>query len=148
AAQPNPARRNLSIIRAGEYEGLEAKMKLAEWAPDYGPTQFNAKSGATVVGARGFLVAYNVNLNTTSTRRANAVAFDVREAGRPKREGDPLTGKVVTDAHGNPVNIPGTLKAVKAIGWFIEEYQTAQVSMNLTDIAITPLHRAFDEVCR
>jgi glutamate formiminotransferase/formiminotetrahydrofolate cyclodeaminase len=148
AAQPNPARRNLSVIRAGEYEGLEAKMKVAEWKPDYGPTSFNPKSGATVIGARGFLVAYNVNLNTTSTRRANAVAFDVREAGRPKREGDPLTGKVVNDAQGNPVMIPGTLKAVKAIGWYIEEYQTAQVSMNLADISVTPLHRAFDEVCR
>jgi glutamate formiminotransferase/formiminotetrahydrofolate cyclodeaminase len=148
AAQPDPARRNLSVIRSGEYEGLEAKMKLAEWKPDFGPTAFNPRSGATVIGARGFLVAYNVNLNTTSTRRANAVAFDVREAGRPQREGDPLTGKVVTDAQGNPVNIPGTLKAVKAIGWYIEEYQTAQVSMNLTDIGITPLHRAFDEVCR
>jgi glutamate formiminotransferase/formiminotetrahydrofolate cyclodeaminase len=148
AAQPNPARRNLSVIRAGEYEGLEAKMKLAEWKPDFGPATFNPKSGATVIGARGFLVAYNVNLNTTSTRRANAVAFDVREAGRPKREGDPLTGKLVTDAQGNPVNIPGTLKAVKAIGWYIEEYRTAQVSMNLTDISVTPLHRAFDEVCR
>ena len=148
AAQPNPARKNLSIIRAGEYEGLEAKMKLAEWKPDYGPATFNPRSGATVIGARGFLVAYNVNLNTTSTRRANAVAFDVREAGRPRREGDPLTGKVVTDAQGQPVNIPGTLKAVKAIGWYIEEYKTAQVSMNLTDIGVTPLHRAFDEVCR
>lgn len=148
AAQKNPARRNLSVIRAGEYEGMEAKMKLAEWKPDYGPSAFNAKSGATVIGARGFLVAYNVNLNTSSTRRANAVAFDVREAGRPKREGDPLTGKIVNDAQGNPVNIPGTLKAVKAIGWYIEEYKTAQVSMNLTDISVTPLHRAFDEVCR
>ncbi|HWA16484.1 MAG TPA: cyclodeaminase/cyclohydrolase family protein, partial [Gemmatimonadales bacterium] len=148
AAQPNPARKNLSVIRAGEYEGLEAKMRLPEWKPDYGPAQFNPKSGATVIGARGFLVAYNVNLNTTSTRRANAVAFDVREAGRPKREGDPLTGKIVTDALGHPVNIPGTLKAVKAIGWYIEEYQTAQVSMNLTNLSVTPLHRAFDEVCR
>jgi glutamate formiminotransferase/formiminotetrahydrofolate cyclodeaminase len=148
AAQKHPARRNLSVIRAGEYEGLEAKMKLADWQPDYGPAAFNPRSGATVIGARGFLVAYNVNLNTTSTRRANAVAFDVREAGRPKREGDPLTGKVVTDAQGHPVHIPGSLKAVKAIGWYIEEYRTAQVSMNLTDISVTPLHRAFDEVCR
>ncbi|MEP6745281.1 MAG: cyclodeaminase/cyclohydrolase family protein, partial [Gemmatimonadota bacterium] len=118
------------------------------WKPDFGPTGFNAKSGATVIGARDFLVAFNVNLNTTSTRRANAIAFDVREAGRPRREGHPLTGKLVTDAAGHPVMTPGTLKAVKAIGWFIAEYGVAQVSMNLTDIATTPLHVAFDEVCR
>ncbi len=148
AAQPDPARRNLAVIRAGEYEGLAAKMRRADWKPDFGPGAFNPRSGATVIGARDFLVAYNVNLNTTSTRRANAVAFDVREVGRPRREGDPLTGKVVTDAAGQPVMIPGTLKAVKAIGWFIPEYGIAQVSMNLTDIAVTPLHVAFDEVCR
>lgn len=148
AAQSNPARKNLSVIRAGEYEGFAAKMTDPAWKPDFGPTTFNAKSGATVIGARDFLVAYNVNLNTTSTRRANAVAFDVREAGRPKREGDPLTGKEVKDAAGNPVMIPGTLKAVKAIGWFIPEYGVAQVSMNLTDLKVTPLHVAFDEVCR
>ena len=148
AAQPDPARKNLAVIRAGEYEGLARKMADPAWRPDFGPATFNPKSGATVIGARDFLVAYNVNLNTTSTRRANAIAFDVREAGRPKREGNPLTGKVVTDASGDPVMIPGTLKAVKAIGWYIEEYGVAQVSMNLTDIRTTPLHVAFDEVCR
>ncbi len=148
AAQPDPLRKNLAIIRAGEYEGLERKMKDPAWTPDFGPTAFNAKSGATVIGARDFLVAFNVNLNTTSTRRANAIAFDVREAGRPKREGHPLTGKVVTDAAGQPVMSPGTLKAVKAIGWFIQEYGVAQVSMNLVDLNLTPVHVAFDEVCR
>src|SRR4249920_1387404 len=118
AAQPDKSRNNLSIIRAGEYEGFFKKIKLPEWKPDFGPAEFDAKRGATVIGARDFLVAYNVNLNTTSTRRANAIAFDVREAGRPAREGDPLTGKAVTDAEGRPVMIPGTLKAVKAIGWY------------------------------
>jgi glutamate formiminotransferase/formiminotetrahydrofolate cyclodeaminase len=148
AAQPDPARRNLSVIRAGEYEALEAKLADPAWRPDFGPAVFNPRSGATVIGAREFLVAFNVNLNTTSTRRANAVAFDVRETGRPKREGDPLTGKIVTDATGSPVMVPGSLKAVKAIGWYIEEYGLAQVSMNLTDLTVTPLHTAFDEVCR
>jgi glutamate formiminotransferase / formiminotetrahydrofolate cyclodeaminase len=148
AAQPVAARRNLADIRAGEYEGLPEKMKQSGWAPDYGPGAFNPRSGATVIGARDFLVAYNINLNTTSTRRANAVAFDVREAGRPAREGDPLTGKVVTDAAGNPVMIPGSLKSVKAIGWFIAEYGIAQVSMNLTNLGVTPIHVAFEEVCR
>ncbi len=148
AAQPDPAKKNLAVIRAGEYEGLARKMADPAWKPDYGPATFRPRSGATVIGARDFLVAYNVNLNTTSTRRANAIAFDVREAGRPKREGHPLTGKVVTDAAGHPVTEPGTLKAVKAIGWFIEEYGIAQVSMNLTDLRVTPLHVAFDEVCR
>ncbi len=148
AAQANPSRKNLSVIRAGEYEGLAEKIKRPEWKPDFGPAEFVARSGATVIGARDFLVAYNVNLNTTSTRRANAIAFDVRELGRPQREGNPITGKIVTDANGNQVMIPGTLKAVKAIGWFIEEYGVAQVSMNLTDIKVTPLHVAFDEVCR
>jgi glutamate formiminotransferase/formiminotetrahydrofolate cyclodeaminase len=148
AAQPNPARKNLAVIRAGEYEGLERKMKAPAWAPDFGPSKFNAQAGATVIGARDFLVAFNVNLNTTSTRRANAIAFDVREIGRPKREGHPLTGKVVTDASGQPVMVPGTLASVKAIGWYIEEYGIAQVSMNLTDLGRAPLHAAFDEVCR
>jgi glutamate formiminotransferase/formiminotetrahydrofolate cyclodeaminase len=148
AAQPNPTRRNLADIRQGEYEGLERKLTDPAWKPDFGPAAFNPKSGATVIGARDFLVAYNVNLNTTSTRRANAVAFDVREIGRPKREGHPITGKVVTNAQGNPVMIPGSLAAVKAIGWFIEEYGIAQVSMNLTDLSVTPLHVAFDEVSR
>ena len=148
AAQSKKERSNLSVIRAGEYEGFFKKIKLPEWKPDFGPAEFDAKRGATVIGARDFLVAYNVNLNTTSTRRANSIAFDVREAGRVKREGDPINGKVVTDANGNPVSIPGTLKSVKAIGWFIEEYGVAQISMNLTNINITPLHIAFDEVCK
>lgn len=148
AAQKNKDRNNLSVIRAGEYEGFFKKIKLPEWKPDFGPGEFDAKRGATVIGARDFLVAYNVNLNTTSTRRANSIAFDVREAGRVKREGDPINGKVVTDAQGNPVHIPGSLKSVKAIGWFIEEYGVAQISMNLTNINITPLHIAFDEVCK
>jgi glutamate formiminotransferase/formiminotetrahydrofolate cyclodeaminase len=148
AAQPDPARKSLAVIRAGEYEGLAARITQPAWKPDFGPAEFNPRAGATVIGARGFLVAYNVNLNTTSTRRANAVAFDVREAGRPKREGHPLTGKVVTSADGTPVNVPGTLKAVKAIGWYIEEYGVAQVSMNLTDLAVTPIHAAFEEVSR
>lgn len=148
AAQSNKERNNLSVIRAGEYEGFFKKIKLPEWKPDFGPSEFDAKRGATVIGARDFLVAYNVNLNTTSTRRANSIAFDVREAGRVKREGDPINGKVVTDAQGNPVSIPGSLKSVKAIGWFIEEYGVAQISMNLTNINVTPLHIAFDEVCK
>jgi glutamate formiminotransferase/formiminotetrahydrofolate cyclodeaminase len=148
AAQKNKERNNLSVIRAGEYEGFFKKITLPEWKPDFGPSVFDAKRGATVIGARDFLVAYNVNLNTTSTRRANSIAFDVREAGRVKREGDPINGKVVNDEHGNPVHIPGSLKSVKAIGWFIEEYGVAQISMNLTNINVTPLHIAFDEVCK
>lgn len=148
AAQKDPARRNLATIRAGEYEGLARKIVDPAWKPDFGPASFNPKSGATVIGARDFLVAFNVNLNTTSTRRANAVAFDLRESGRPKREGHPLTGKIVKDSAGNPVMIPGSLKAVKAIGWFIAEYGIAQISMNLTNLKITPLHVAFDEACR
>ncbi|MES2764194.1 MAG: glutamate formimidoyltransferase [Bacteroidota bacterium] len=148
AAQSKKERNNLSVIRAGEYEGFFKKIKLPEWKPDFGPAEFDAKRGATVIGARDFLVAYNVNLNTTSTRRANSIAFDVREGGRVKREGDPINGKIVTDASGNPVTIPGSLKSVKAIGWFIEEYGVAQISMNLTNINITPLHVAFDEVCK
>ena len=148
AAQPNTNRNNLSVIRAGEYEGFFKKIKLPEWKPDFGPSEYDAKRGATVIGARDFLVAYNVNLNTTSTRRANSIAFDVREAGRVKREGNSINGKIVTDQNGNPVNIPGSLKSVKAIGWFIEEYGVAQISMNLTNINITPLHIAFDEVCK
>ena len=148
AAQPDAARKNLAMIREGEYEGLAQKMQDPKWKPDFGPSAFNAKSGATVIGARDFLVAFNVNLNTPSTRRANAIAFDVREIGRPQRQGNPLTGKEMKDASGNPVMIPGTLKAVKAIGWFIQEYGVAQVSMNLVDLSITPTHVAFDEVCR
>ena len=144
SAQPNKERNNLSIIRAGEYEGFAKKILLPEWKPDFGPAIFDAKRGATVIGARDFLVAYNVNLNTTSTRRANAIAFDIREAGRVKRE----NGKIVNDEHGNPVNIPGSLKSVKAIGWFIEEYGIAQISINLTNINVTPVHIAFDEACK
>jgi glutamate formiminotransferase/formiminotetrahydrofolate cyclodeaminase len=146
-AQPNKKRSNLSVIRAGEYEGFFKKIKLPEWAPDFGPAQNDVKRGATVIGARDFLVAYNVNLNTTSTRRANAIAFDVREAGRVLREGDPVTGKIITDENGKPKSVPGSLKAVKAIGWYIEEYGVAQISMNLTNIELTPVHKAFDEVC-
>ena len=144
AAQPDKTRSNLSVIRAGEYEGFAKKIKLPEWKPDFGPAAFDLKRGATVIGARDFLVAYNVNLNTTSTRRANAIAFDIREAGRVKR----IDGKVVKDENGKPVNIPGSLKAVKAIGWFIEEYGIAQISINLTNINITPVHIAFDEACK
>lgn len=146
-AQPDKNRNNLSVIRAGEYEGFFKKIKLPEWQPDFGPAEFDARRGATVIGARDFLIAYNVNLNTTSTRRANSIAFDVREAGRVMREGDPINGKIVTDENGKPKSIPGTLKSVKAIGWYIEEYGIAQISMNLTNIEITPLHIAFDEVC-
>lgn len=141
-------RKNLANIRAGEYEGLQKKLEDPAWKPDFGPARFDAGAGAVIVGARDFLVAFNINLNTTSTRRANAIAFDVRERGREKREGNPVTGKVVRDEHGNPVMIPGSLKAVKAIGWFIPEYGFAQISMNLTNIGVTPVHVAFDEVCR
>ncbi|MDB5286677.1 MAG: glutamate formimidoyltransferase [Mucilaginibacter sp.] len=146
-AQADKSRSNLSVIRAGEYEGFFKKIKLPQWTPDFGPAENDVKRGATVIGARDFLIAYNVNLNTTSTRRANAIAFDVREAGRVMREGDPVTGKVVTDENGKPKSIPGSLKSVKAIGWYIEEYGIAQISMNLTNIEVTPIHVAFDEVC-
>lgn len=142
-------RRNLANCRAGEYEGLKDKMASDDWKPDLGPSEFNesvARSGAVAVGARDFLIAVNFNLNTTSTRRANAIAFDVREKGRVKREGDPITGKPVLDENGEPVLIPGTLKGTKAIGWFIAEYGIAQVSMNITNLSQTPLHIAFDEV--
>ncbi|MFI5151684.1 MAG: glutamate formimidoyltransferase [Chitinophagales bacterium] len=148
ASQPDKSRSNLSVIRAGEYEGFSRKIKQPEWKPDFGPAEFDLQRGATVIGARDFLVAYNVNLNTKSVRRANAIAFDVREAGRVKREGNPLTGKIVRDKNNNPVTIPGSLKFVKAIGWYIEEYGIAQISMNLTNIEATPVHIAFDEVCR
>lgn len=147
-AQPDKSRSNLSVIRAGEYEGFFEKIKQPLWAPDFGPAENDLKRGATVIGAREFLIAYNVNLNTTSTRRANAIAFDVREAGRVLREGDPITGKIVTDENGKPRSIPGSLKSVKAIGWYIEEYGVAQISMNLTNIEVTPIHIAFDEVCK
>ncbi|MBK7374078.1 MAG: glutamate formimidoyltransferase [Chitinophagaceae bacterium] len=135
AAQPNKERNNLSVIRAGEYEGFFKKIKQPEWKPDFGPAEFDPARGGTVIGARDFLVAYNINLNTTSTRRANAIAFDVREAGRN------------IEVDGKKINQPGTLKSVKAIGWYIEEYGVAQISMNLTNINITPVHLAFDEVC-
>lgn len=144
-----PKRRNLANCRNGEYEALKERIASTEWKPDFGPCEFTeevAKSGASAIGARDFLIAVNYNLNTTSTRRANAIAFDVREKGRPKREGNPITGKIVKDENGNPVNIPGTLKGTKAIGWFIKEYGVAQVSMNITDTNATPLHVAFEEV--
>jgi glutamate formiminotransferase/formiminotetrahydrofolate cyclodeaminase len=145
SAQTNAARNNLSVIRAGEYEGFFEKIKLPEWAPDYGKAEMNATAGATVIGARDFLIAYNINLNTKSTRIANRIAFDVREAGRVKREGNPYSGKIMNDEQGEPIRIPGKLKAVKAIGWYIEEYNMAQISMNLTNYKITPLHVAFEE---
>lgn len=151
AAAFTPARRNLAVCRAGEYEALPKKMEDETGKPDFGARAFDegvARTGATAVGARDFLIAVNFNLNTTSTRRANAIAFDVREKGRPAREGGKLTGKPMKDENGKPVMIPGTLKGTKAIGWFIDEYGIAQVSMNITDIAATPLHRAFDEVSR
>jgi glutamate formiminotransferase / formiminotetrahydrofolate cyclodeaminase len=144
AAASTPERKNLAVIRTGEYEGLPEKLQNPEWKPDFGPARFNAKSGATVIGARDFLIAYNVNLNTTSVRRANNVAFDIREKGRVLREGDPVTGKIVKDAQGEEVRVPGLLKGVKAIGWYIEEYGIAQISMNITDIAATPLHLAWE----
>jgi glutamate formiminotransferase/formiminotetrahydrofolate cyclodeaminase len=147
-AQANKMRSNLSVIRNGEYEGFFKKIKLPEWKPDFGPAEYDAKRGATVIGARDFLVAYNINLNTTSTRRANSIAFDVREAGRVMREGDSISGKIITNTDGSPKFIPGSLKSVKAIGWYIEEYGVCQISMNLTNINITPVHIAFDEVCK
>jgi len=143
-------RKNLANCRAGEYEGLENKFKDSLWKPDYGPSKFNdevKKSGATAVSARDFLVAYNVNLNTTSTRRANAVAFDLREAGRIKREGGKLTGKIIKDKKGNPKRTPGYFKNLKGIGWFIDEYGIAQISYNITNINTTPLHEVFDKTC-
>jgi len=149
-AAASEERRNLAHCRSGEYEGLE-KLSDPKWKPDFGPAEFNnkvKKTGATAISARDFLVAYNINLNTTSARRANAVAFDIRERGRVKRKGDPLTGEIVKDKDGNPVHIPGKLKAVKGIGWYIEEYGIAQISYNLTNISITPVHIAFDETCK
>ena len=151
AAAFTPERKNLAVCRQGEYEALAQRFADPASAPDFGGEEWNestARSGATAVGARDFLIAVNYNLNTTSTRRANAIAFDVREKGRPVREGNPIIGKVVTDENGEPLMRPGTLKGTKAIGWYIEEYGIAQVSMNITDIALTPLHIAFDEVSR
>jgi len=141
-------RKNLANCRSGEYEGMSEKLKDPQWKPDFGPAKFNAGAGTTAVGARDFLVAFNVNLNTTSSRRANAIAFDIRERGRPKREGGSVTGKILKDENGKNITIPGSLKSVKAIGWFIEEYGVAQISMNLTNISITPVHIAFDETSR
>src|SRR6267154_607681 len=143
-AARDKSRANLAVIRAGEYEGLFEKIKQPEWKPDFGPAVFSEKSGATVIGVRDFLIAYNVNLNTKSVRRANAVAFDVREQGRVKTDDGTSSGKAILDANGEPVRIPGTLKHVKGIGWFVKEYGIAQVSMNLTNIEETPLHAAFD----
>lgn len=148
-AARNEQRRNLAYCRQGEYEGLD-KLSTPELGPDFGPNQFEGsvrQTGATAISARDFLVAYNINLNTTSTRRANAIAFDIREAGRVKKTKG-ITGDIVTDEQGEPVRIPGTLKAVKGIGWYIEEYGMAQLSLNLTNISITPVHIAFDEACR
>lgn len=151
AAASTPERKNLAVCRRGEYEALPERLGSETEGPDFGPKEFNdsvAKTGATAVGARDFLIAVNFNLNTTSTRRANAIAFDVREKGRPKREGGKPNGKTIKDENGETIMIPGTLKGTKAIGWFIDEYGIAQVSMNITDMAQTPLHVAFDEVCR
>ena len=150
-AATNEDRRNLATVRSGEYEGLEEKLSDINWKPDFGPLTYTEKTkntGVTAISARDFLVAYNINLNSTSTRRANAIAFDIREAGRVKREGNPITGKKVIDKNGDPVRIPGKLKAVKGIGWFIEEYGIAQISYNLTNISITSMHQAFDETCK
>ncbi len=146
-AQSNKNRNNLSVIRSGEYEGFFDKIKLPEWKPDFGPVEFNANAGGTVIGARDFLIAYNVNLNSKSTRIANRIAFDVREAGRLVREGNPFSGKIKLDALGEQMRIPGKLKNVKAIGWYIEEYQMAQISINLTNYKLTALHTVFEE-CR
>ena len=151
AAARTPERRNLAVCRQGEYEALPEKVNTPGKEPDFGARPYDeklARTGCTAVGARNFLIATNFNLNSTSTRRANAIAFDVREKGRPLREGDTLTGKIKTDEQGQPVMQPGTLKGTKAIGWYIDEYKIAQVSMNITDINATPLHVAFDEVCR
>ena len=151
AAALKPERRNLAVCRKGEYEALPEKLADPDGKPDFGARPYDegvAKTGCTAVGARDFLIAVNFNLNTTSTRRANAIAFDVREKGRPEREGNPITGTIKRDADGKPIMRPGTLKGTKAIGWFIKEYGIAQVSMNITDINATPLHVAFDEVCR
>ena len=144
-------RKNLANCRSGEYEGLSNKLVDPDWKPDFGPAEFNdkvAKTGVTAISARDFLIAYNVNLNTTSTRRANAIAFDIREAGRVKREGNPITGKKIIGSDGEPERIPGKLKAVKGIGWFIEEYGIAQISYNLTNISISSMHEVFDESCK
>ena len=149
SASTRPERKNLAVCRKGEYEGL-GKLGTEDGAPDFGPKEFNdsaKRTGATAIGARDFLIAYNINLNSTSSRRANAVAFDIREAGRIKREGGVISGNVIKDENGEPVRVPGSLKSVKGIGWYIEEYGIAQLSLNLTDINVTPTHIAFDEAC-
>ena len=149
-AATKPERKNLANCRSGEYEAMSKKIETKQWKPDYGPDKFNEtvkKSGVTAVGARDFLIAYNVNLNTTSTRRANSIAFDIREAGRIKREGGKLDGKIIKDKKGNPLREPGMFKSVKGIGWFIKEYNIAQISYNLTDINVSPLHLVFDKTC-
>ncbi|MGB1121650.1 MAG: glutamate formimidoyltransferase, partial [Saprospiraceae bacterium] len=146
-AASKPEWRNLATIRAGEYEALPKKMTQPEWKPDFGEQKFNAQAGATVIGARDFLIAYNVNLNTTSVRRANSIAFDIREKGRIKREGDSINGAIVRDENGKPIREAGTCEGVKAIGWFIEEYGVAQISMNITNTKLTSVHKAFEE-CR
>jgi glutamate formiminotransferase/formiminotetrahydrofolate cyclodeaminase len=145
SAATSPERKNLATVRQGEYEGLPEKLANPDWKPDYGPAAFNAKSGATAFGARDFLIAYNVNLNTTSVRRANSVAFDIREKGRILREGDNINGKIVRDENGDAVRQAGACKGVKAIGWYIEEYGVSQISMNITNVKQTPLHVAFQE---
>ena len=150
AAAKEDKRKNLANCRKGEYEGLSKKLIHPDWKPDFGPAKFNksvVKSGATAISARDFLVAYNINLNTTSTRRANAVAFDIREAGRIKREGGKISGKIIKDKDGNPLKTPGLFKSVKGIGWYIEEYGIAQISYNLTNINVSPLHKVFDKTC-
>jgi len=147
-AAKSSERKNLAYCRTGEYEGLKKRLSDPKWIPDFGPARFNARTGATAIGARDFLIAYNINLNTTSTRRANAIAFDIREKGRVKRTGNPLTGTIVRDERGNPVYQPGSLKNVKGIGWFIEEYGIAQLSFNLTNINETPIHIAFEEAVK
>ena len=149
-AATKPERKNLANCRSGEYEAMSKKIETKQWKPDYGPDKFNEtvkKSGVTAVGARDFLIAYNINLNTTSTRRANSIAFDIREAGRIKREGGKLDGKIIKDKKGNPLREPGMFKSVKGIGWFIKEYNIAQISYNLTDINVSPLHLVFDKTC-
>jgi glutamate formiminotransferase/formiminotetrahydrofolate cyclodeaminase len=147
-AAARPERANLATVRAGEYEALPERLKNPQWAPDFGPAEFQPGTGATAVGARDFLAAFNVNLNTTSSRRANAIAFDVREKGRIRREPDPVTGEIVRGEDGQPLWTPGTLKSTKGIGWFIEEYGICQVSMNLTNLSVTAVHEAFDETRR
>jgi glutamate formiminotransferase/formiminotetrahydrofolate cyclodeaminase len=150
SAAKQAVRKNLAECRKGEYEALSQRITSEEWKPDYGPVEWSEevqKSGATAVGARNFLIAYNINLNTTSTRRANTIAFDIRERGRVKREGNSLTGKIIKDEKGVPINEPGLLKSVKGIGWYIEEYGIAQLSLNLTDISVTSMHKAFDMAC-